>query len=137
MLDEIRRKPKDVRERYAFWSAVGITGVISLVWLVAFVTQFKDGGPFSDIDSSQTAGAFSQFFDGLKNDASNIFPNREDFIVESEVNSVDEKKTENKSATTTDKEFIIEKNESSANPVLIGTTTKRSVQVGTTSEQNR
>lgn len=73
MLDEIRRKPRSVRERYAFLGALSATGLIAAVWLVATFVNFSSNDPFSDMGDQQTAGAFSQFFSDLKEDAGNIW----------------------------------------------------------------
>ena len=70
MLDELRKKPKAVRAQYAFFSALGITGVISLVWLVSLSVSL-DMSPEIKESKSETSGAFSQFYDGLKGNLAN------------------------------------------------------------------
>ncbi len=127
MLEKLLKKPKSTREQYAFWGAVSTTGVIGLVWFLALSVDFKDGGPFDVDEGQQTASAFSQFFDEL----------REDFLerqpLQEEVPPVDGEEVEINTATSSDE---VEKPTQGV-PVMIGTSSQRSVQVGTSSAQNR
>ena len=61
MLDELRRKPREVRRLYAFWGAAGITTLIASVWLVAMVAKISSLEDLPVNNTEQTAGAISQF----------------------------------------------------------------------------
>lgn len=50
MLDELRRKPKHVRDRYAFFGALFVTLCIAMVWFVALGVRYS--APTSDVASS-------------------------------------------------------------------------------------
>lgn len=69
-LDELRKKPKHVRAQYAFFSAVGVTSVIGLVWLVSLSVRM-DMSPVIQESQTKQSGAFSQFYDGLKGNLAN------------------------------------------------------------------
>jgi|GEM_PF-4057195 len=120
MLDELRDKPKSVRERYALWGALGTTGVVGLIWLVTFYFNFQ-ADLFSQNDH-QSAGAFSSFFSDLGND-----------ISESWNNNVIEPNTVN-TATSTEMEKLDEglKNEVTASTSVSG----KQIQIGTTTKSN-
>lgn len=38
----IRRKPKAVRDQFAFWIAVSVTGVVILFWIVTIPDRYND-----------------------------------------------------------------------------------------------
>lgn len=126
MLEKLLKKPKSTRERYAFWGAVSTTGVIGLVWFLALFVDIKEGGPFDVDDGQQTASAFSQFFGELKEDFLERQPLQEEIL------PVDGEKME--ISTTSSSE--VEKPTQGV-PVMIGTSSKRSIQVSTSSSQNR
>lgn len=51
LIEKIRQKPKSVKDHYAFYGAVGITGVIAVVWAVSLPAGLnqnpvpEEGGP--------------------------------------------------------------------------------------------
>lgn len=127
MLEKLLKKPKSTREQYAFWGAVSTTSVIGLVWFIVLSIDFKDGGPFKVDEGQQTASAFSQFFSELKEDFLERQPQQEEIV------SVDAEEVATSSATSTSE---ISKPTGGV-PVMIGTSSSRTVQVGTSSSQNR
>ncbi len=127
MLEKLLKKPKSTREQYAFWGAVSTTGVIGLVWFLALSVDFKDGGPFDVDEGQQTASAFSQFFGELRDDFLARQPLQEESV------SADGEDIEINAATSSSE---VEKPTQGV-PVMIGTSSQRSVQIGTSSSQNR
>lgn len=65
-LDRQRKKPKVVRQQYAFWGAVGITGVIATFWLMSLPAHFAQlsGGQSEEFEKQR--GAFGKFWDDAK-----------------------------------------------------------------------
>ncbi|MEX0913136.1 MAG: hypothetical protein WDZ56_01250 [Candidatus Paceibacterota bacterium] len=124
MLEKFLQKSKSSRERYAFWGAVSITGVIGLVWFMALSINFQSNEPFTVDEGQQTASAFSQFFGEIKNDFFNIQAGEE---------NEDAREGEER-ASTTEKE---ETQPSLEAPTPAATTTPRSIQIATSSLQNR
>ena len=61
MLDELRQKPKAVRNRYAFWGAFLVTSLIALVWVVSLSVKFGANEPEPKSEKQASGGAFSQF----------------------------------------------------------------------------
>lgn len=70
MLDELRRKPKDVRNSYAFFGAATITAIIALIWLISVHTRLTNSGEVISVDD-KTQGVFSEFFGQVKSNAAN------------------------------------------------------------------
>lgn len=66
MLEELRKKPRSVKNLYAFWAAVLFTGVIGGIWLLGLLVKFStvEQTPLQNIE--KTSGAFSQFIDKTK-----------------------------------------------------------------------
>lgn len=125
MLDELRRKPKEVRERYAFLGALSFTGVVAMVWLVATFVQFNSVNPFSSFSDAQTAGAFSQFFDSIKNDVSKTWQQGSQDAEEGPI------------ATTTSQNFASDLSTTTSTASSSGTSTasRREVLIATSSSQ--
>lgn len=74
-------KPKEVKNLYAFWTAVSFTGVVALVWMsLSFSGGFvgvNDGdgsGEISNIDYKKNS-LFSNFFDEAKDKYSEMVQN--------------------------------------------------------------
>lgn len=40
-IESIRKKPKEVRNRYAFWVALGCTALVSVFWLTGISSRFE------------------------------------------------------------------------------------------------
>lgn len=73
MFKNIHRKPKAVREQYAFWSAAIITACIGLVWIVSLQYRFDDGLSPSNVVEEEQRGAFSQFLGEARDRAAAAF----------------------------------------------------------------
>lgn len=78
MFKDIHRKPKPIREQYAFWSAAGITALIALVWIVSL--QYRLDGSFtsSTIVEGEQRGAFARFLGDARSRAAAVFGAVED-----------------------------------------------------------
>ena len=72
MLEELRQKPKSVRNQYAFWGALFLTFAIGAVWVVALSVRFG-GEPVVPNEIKENSGAFSQFYDEATANLSEIF----------------------------------------------------------------
>lgn len=68
----IHRKPKAVREQYAFWSAAGITAAIAFVWIITLQYRLGDAMP-SNFVESEHQGAFAQFLGEARTRAAAVF----------------------------------------------------------------
>ncbi len=71
-LDRVRRKPKAVRTQHAFFTAVAITGLIAVGWLVSLPAQFEEVD-IAVADSEQDeASVFTGMFAGVSNALSEV-----------------------------------------------------------------
>lgn len=133
MLDELRQKPKNVREKYAFWGAFGITAVIAIFWGLSL--SIKMNVPDTVVTEekpvkTQPAGAFARSFSDIKSSVASAWSslsqdsdtddvNNEE-VIEAEVDDVE-------ATTSTSSQFEFsttateEKNEN-RRAVLIATT---------------
>src|SRR5690606_28840770 len=71
ILDQARRKPESVRRQIALLSALAVTGIIIVVWVISLKNNFSQA---RQTVRTQEAGAessadapFSLFFNSLKN----------------------------------------------------------------------
>jgi hypothetical protein len=71
MFRDIRRKPKHIRQQYAFWSAAAVTAVIALVWTVSLPSRFEDAG--APVADEAYTGAFARFIGEAKENVANVF----------------------------------------------------------------
>lgn len=71
VLKSIRRRPKHVRDRYAFWIAASMTGLVVTLWAWQLPNRFSDTvAPATQPAAS--ASAFSSFINEAKERFSNI-----------------------------------------------------------------
>lgn len=70
-LDELRKKPRSVKERYAFLGASTITASIALIWAVSIALTF-DGVQPVNVETADTTGTFDAFFSEAKDNVANI-----------------------------------------------------------------
>ncbi len=129
MLEELRNKPRAARESYAFWGATVITGLIALVWAVAFTDKIQNTSELTS-GEKQTASAFSQFFSDIKNDISNKIDQGISRVGSESEKSKEDEETESKS------EILPVKSEQEGVGVMIGTTTTKEVQIAPSSKLN-
>ena len=62
-LDHLRTKPKEARQRVAFFTALALTLVIGGVWSLTLPARFANTG---DLASAEGTRPFAGFFNGLK-----------------------------------------------------------------------
>lgn len=117
MLEELRRKPKPIRNLYAFWGAVLLTALIGGIWLLATVVKFSATETTEGI--TNTTSAFSQFIDRLKDGFKEEPPAATS--------------TEPKATTTVPKNTTSATTSPKYPPILVATTTSQKVQIGTSS----
>ena len=65
-LDRLRKRPRAARQQVAFLGAAGITAVVALVWMVSVSVRLGNISESEVAETSDTPGAFSQFFSGLE-----------------------------------------------------------------------
>jgi len=122
MLEELRKKPKAIRNLYAFWGAVILTGIIALVWVLSLFAKFDKIETPSFKETNETTGAFSQFIEKTKQ----RFLNDESEADQSSV-------FEETAATTTSSETASSTESTVTTQFQISTTTEQKVQIGTSS----
>jgi hypothetical protein len=65
----LRARPLAYRRKVAFWSAVGITALITLIWIISLSIRF-DG--INETSEPQPPGPLETFLDQVRNGASSI-----------------------------------------------------------------
>jgi hypothetical protein len=65
-IESIRKKPKEVRNRYAFWTAFLITFVIAAVWLASVPARLAGLTNTPLIEQEKVQGGFSRTFSNMK-----------------------------------------------------------------------
>ena len=130
MLDELRKKSPGLKEAYALWGALIITGLVGLGWLVSVPMRFQAVGPVADMEGqSQTAGAISQFFGQMKEKVVDSWEENKEVV--GEIKTELRGQTATSTATTT----VSATTTKSGPPVLIGTSSPATVKIGTSTAQ--
>lgn len=78
MFKNLRRKPRAVRERYAFWYAAGATGVIALIWTLSLQYRLDDTFTEGEFAADEQVGAFANFFSDAKQNFANVISSADD-----------------------------------------------------------
>lgn len=66
-IESIRKKPKEVRQRYAFWYAIGFTAFIAVFWVSTLPSQFSFLAEVSTQgEQEQVQGGVSRSFADLR-----------------------------------------------------------------------
>ena len=71
-IESIRKKPKEVRQRYAFWGAFGFTGIIVVFWLVSLPSQLNFVLDVPSEETQRVQGGFARSFAGLRASISSV-----------------------------------------------------------------
>lgn len=138
MLDELRKKPRILRENYAFWGALLLTGLVAVVWLVSMPFRFSDVDVLVESEPREEySGAMSNFFAGVKENLS-AFWNQEQETNSSLNEEETASSTENQAdqAETVDTNSATTSSESPRSPIRIATSSSRSAPIATSSEQS-
>lgn len=69
LIRTIRHKPKAVRDQYAFWSAVAVTGLVVVVWLVSLPDRLAT---LSSEEAAKAEPVFSGFLSEVKDGLSGL-----------------------------------------------------------------
>jgi hypothetical protein len=93
MLDQLRNKPKPVREKYAFWGAIATTAVIALVWGLSLSAKFNNldsnNVETAEAEKQESGGAFSRSFSDAKSGMASAWEafttSKDNLVVEEEV----------------------------------------------------
>lgn len=70
-LTRLRKKPKGMRNQYAFFGAAGITLCITVVWLAAAPLSFN--APDVSATKNNSSGAFSQFWNNVSTQIATVW----------------------------------------------------------------
>lgn len=71
-LESVRKKPKTVKNQYAFFGAAAVVSLVAMIWLVSLPGHFAA----INVDNSpekEAAGAFARFFGEAKANLGNVF----------------------------------------------------------------
>ena len=69
-IEQLRTKPKDVRNRYAFVVASGTTAIIAILWMLTLPAHFAED---EVVATSDTDGILTRFFEEARTNTANIF----------------------------------------------------------------
>ncbi len=131
MLDELRKKPRGLKEAYAFWGAFTFTGMITAVWLASIPLRFSD----TEVEgTTQTAGALSQFFEQMKTNISGTWQeNKRAFEGSGGEEGAADTIASSSSGTAISTSSDAGAGTEAAAPVLIATSSPRYVEIATSS----
>ena len=72
MFKDIRKKPKQTRQQFAFWYAVGLTAVVAFIWVLSL--QYRlDTSTLTEDGVDTHTGAFAQFLNEAKENFATAF----------------------------------------------------------------
>jgi len=83
-IEKTRKKPKDVRNKYALAGAIGITFVIAFIWVLSIPTHFKNAEVVQGGGEKDSVSAFSQFFGAAKQNFAAVIQSKDESPVEDE-----------------------------------------------------
>jgi hypothetical protein len=70
-IESLRTKPKEVRNRYAFWCAFGFTAVVAVFWLVSVPSQLLVFSNVEEVPSPEVEGGISRSMSDLRASVAN------------------------------------------------------------------
>lgn len=66
-IESLRQQPKSVRDRYAFFTALGVTFLIAAVWAVSLPSRYASIAEVtSELPKSEEVGNFARVFGDIK-----------------------------------------------------------------------
>lgn len=80
-IEEIRKQPKSVRDRYALSVALAVTSFLAVVWLISLPARFNDA-PELTANIDDEAGGFSRALEDVQGQFANIFSGLDESINE-------------------------------------------------------
>jgi len=72
-IEKTRKKPKAVRDQYAFFGALVLTGIIVVGWSFSLPARLESLTQQSEDDTQDSQSAFGQFFKNAKEQAAAAF----------------------------------------------------------------
>ena len=117
MLQELRQKPKAVRQQYAFWGATMITSLIALFWVVSLQYRLSNTDLLTSDESS--SGVLSTFWQDLRTNTATVIDSLPSTDDDTQPSLVPATTTESASAASQDHTSETDRFE-----WLTGTTTK-------------
>lgn len=135
MLDELRNKPKLLKEAYAFWTAFIITGVIAIVWAISFSLDMgQTNESASGNEKIETTSAIYEFFGKIQSNFRETWEEGRAAIEEGkEAESKEEGGEENAEPATSTSSNTKPK----GGDILIATSSKPVILIGTSSSPER
>ena len=128
-IEETRKKPKVVRNQYAFFGAVAVTSCIVGVWMLSLPTHFASIDDKYEDRDNDTSGLFSNFIGDMKSQFAASFTSR--------LGDAEDVSDEKAVATSTKPRLVLDEEEAAAlraeyeafqrpsqRIILIGTTSK-------------
>lgn len=67
LIERLREKPKEMRVQVSFLAALGITGVIGLLWGVTLPTRLKGLSPSDEVAQTESGNDLGSFFANTRN----------------------------------------------------------------------
>lgn len=128
-IESLRKKPKHVRNQYAFWIAFIFTSFVVIVWVVSLPEKFSINSERSDEDSEELS-KFMDMFGNIQNDVSDTFKDIQEQTKELQAVSEATSTEMEKSSDTLSNSSTSQKTNENETFVLIGTTTSASATFG-------
>lgn len=70
-IEELRKRPKHVRDRYAFVSALVFTSAVAMIWVVSLPARFSETPEVGLADDQN--GSFSRALEDVQGQMANVF----------------------------------------------------------------
>jgi hypothetical protein len=134
MLEELRKKPRALKEAYALWGSLALTALVALVWTVSLPTRFSETDALQVSGETQAAGAFSQFLNQIKTNVSETWNQGKTAVSGLESMSSPDQSTSTPASTASTTTTTSSPKGPAA---LIATSSSSSVKVATSSSENR
>ncbi len=91
LIENIRQKPKRIKDQYAFYGATAITGIIAIIWAISVPAGFEKNNESQDMVDENNRPAFSTFFGqmkdqfaGLRTSLDELASSTEEFVADQE-----------------------------------------------------
>lgn len=121
-IESLRKQPKQVRNRYAFWVALSVTAVITLVWVITLPDKISDFEVGVSDDTRNELSTFANVINDIKGNVVESFADLRD--------AGEEVATTTPSSTTQDFSVLLKATRTEETrvqqEVLIGTTSSAS-----------
>lgn len=136
LLERIRKKPRHIKDRYAFYGAALITAFIAVIWVISLPATYKTAGVTQLDTDSESRPAFSTFFKEAKDQLANLKEGISEIVATSTATSSMPAATSTTTLPTSLEDVI---NGAATGAIIAPSSTApavRTVQIGTTSATN-